>query len=142
MDPLSEDRLKHVHPWLAHLVREMHERLSAQGIPIIVAEGLRSWNDQQKDWMKGRDDEGNVIDQRLIVTDAPPGHSWHQFSLAVDVVPVMFLHLKDWGTGRPEWKNVVSVGEGLCLYFPYPSLYPTPDWPHFQLTGRFHVSPD
>lgn len=142
MEPISELNLKFVHPWLAHCAREMNERLSAQSIPIRVVQGLRTWNDQQRDWLKGRDKDGNVTDKKLIVTDAPPGHSWHQFGLAIDVCPIMFLHLKTWGVGKPEWDNVVSVGEGLGLVSGSRWTHPLKDWPHFQLTGKLPVSPD
>lgn len=142
MEPISELNLKFVHPWLAHCAREMNERLSAQSIPIRVVQGLRTWNDQAKLYRQGRDEDGNVIDKKLIVTDAPPGHSYHELGLAIDVCPIMFLHLPKWAVGRPEWDNVVSAGEGLGLFSGSRFVHAPRDWPHFQLTGVLPVSPD
>ena len=40
--------------------------------------------DQRLIWMKGRNEDGEVIDPSKVVTQAPPGSSWHNFGLAVD----------------------------------------------------------
>lgn len=142
LDPNSEYKLGQVHPWLAHLIRVMHDKLFACGIPVMVVQGLRAWADQEKLWLIGRDKDGNVIDKAKVVTNAPPGHSYHNFGLAVDVVPTAFVHLADWGTGRTEWQYVVAAGERLGLFSGSHFTHPKPDWPHFQLTGKFPESPN
>lgn len=141
MDPLSEKRLSLVHPRLAQLVREMHVQLVKENIPIMVAVGLRAWSDQMKAWLKGRDENGNVVDQKQIVTNAPPGHSWHEYGLAVDVVPIAFVLLPNWGVGKPQWDRIVTTGESLGLFSGSRFVHAPKDWPHFQLTGALSVSP-
>ncbi len=141
MDPASEHKMSFVHPWLAHLARVLDDYLTRCGIPIMVAQGLRSWADQLADWMKGRDEQGNIVDQRLVVTNAPPGHSMHEYGLALDVLPVAFVKLPDWGTGRPEWDILVAAAERLGLVSGSHFVHPKPDWPHIQLKTQWGISP-
>ena len=142
MDSISEERLKKVHPELAAKVLTMAALLAQEGILLRVVQGLRTWGEQALLYAKGRDWNGNVVDEAAVVTNAPPGHSWHEFGLAVDVCPIKFLNLKDWGVGRPEWTRVVEVGESLGLYSGSRFVHPKPDWPHFQFTGTLPISPN
>lgn len=140
MDAASESRLQLVHPELASKVRNMADILAVSGIEIRVTQGLRSWNDQLALWLKGRDAQGNITDPGKVVTKAAPGHSWHNFGLAVDVAPFA-NNTPDWNLDHPAWKKIVAVGESLGLVSG--SEWRTfPDWPHFQLTGKWPVSPN
>jgi len=140
MDPGSEARLQLVHPKLVAIVKQMASMLASEGITIRVTQGLRSWNDQLALWLKGRDIHGNITDQSKIVTKAQPGHSYHNFGLAVDVAPFND-NTPDWDLNHPVWKRIVAVGESLGLTSG--SEWRTfPDWPHFQLTGKLPVSPN
>lgn len=141
MDNVSEERLELVHPELARRIRQMADMLELEGVHIRVTQGLRSWTEQMNLWLKGRDIQGNVIDANKVVTKARPGYSWHQFGLAVDVVPIDAVGQPDWNVDHPVWKRIVQVGESLGLVSG--SEWRTfPDWPHFQLTGKLPTSPD
>lgn len=141
MDNASEARLQNVHPVLADKVRRMAEMLALEGITIRVTQGLRSWSDQMALWLKGRDSRGNIVDSSKVVTKAAPGHSWHQFALAVDVVSMDAEGQPDWNIQHPAWKRIVAVGESLGLVSGS-EWRSFPDWPHFQLTGSLPVSPN
>jgi hypothetical protein len=107
--------------------------LDSPPVVLRVTQGLRSWNEQAKLYAQGRTVPGK------IVTDAPPGHGWHNFAMAVDVVPLD--PLPDWNLTHPVWKRLVEVGESLGLQSG--SEWRTfPDWPHLQITGRFPASPN
>src|SRR6266498_934410 len=140
MDRFSEERLKLVHPRLARLIHQMAEMLTQEGITIRVTQGLRSWTEQLQLWLKGRDSDGNVIDKSKVVTKAPPGHSYHNFGLAVDVAPFI-ENTPDWNLKHPVWKRIVEVGESLGLTAGA-EFRTFPDAPHFQLTGKLPVSPN
>jgi len=144
MDSTSEARLQNVHPKLAAAIRKMAEMLAGEGITIRVTQGLRSWSQQMGLWLQGRDSHGNVVDPKKIVTKAAPGHSWHQYGLAVDVAPFTTTasgDLPDWNVNHPVWQRIVAVGTSLGLEAG--AQWRTfPDWPHFQLTGKWPVSPD
>lgn len=130
MDKVSEDRIKLINPVLADKVREMAKILEEEGITFRVVQGLRTNDEQQKLYDQGRSLPGR------IVTNAKAGQSWHNFGLAVDVVPM---------NGKtPNWNDVASferiiaVAESLGMK----SGKSWRDQPHLQLTGRFSTSPN
>jgi hypothetical protein len=47
----------------------------------------------------------------------------------------------DWSGNDPAWKSTIAAGEALGLYSGA-EFRTFPDKPHFQLTGRFPVTPD
>lgn len=134
MNAISEARLQEVHPKLAERVRSMAELLESENIEIQVTQGYRSWQEQAELYAQGRTAPGS------IVTNAEPGHSYHNFGLAVDVAP-FDGGIPDWDANHPAWKRIVAVGLSVGLVSG--SEWRTfPDWPHFQMTGRLPVSPD
>lgn len=134
MDPTSESRLVQVNPLLAQKIRALAALLADEGIQLRVTQGLRSWNDQAALYAQGRTVPGKVV------TNAPPGYSWHQFGLAVDVVPIDQSGQPDWNANHPSWKRIVALGESLGMVSGSTFVH-CPDNPHFQLTGSFPVSP-
>lgn len=142
MDAVSEARLQLVCPTLAAKIHLLAAMLEDEGIVFRVTQGLRSWNDQQKLWQQGRDSNGNIVDLTKVVTKAPPGHSWHEYGLAVDVVPMNQTPPQpDWNITHPDWQRLVAVGESLGL-FSGTEFHDIKDTPHFQLTGSFPESPN
>ncbi len=146
MDPSSETRLSLVNPQLARKIRAEATLLADEGIDIRVTRGLASWNDQQKIWLQGRDQTGKVIDPLKIVTNAPPGHSWHNFGMAVDVAPFDAQGKPEWKLDDPiwgpVWRRIIALGESLGMYSGDEFVHCPKDDPHFQLTGTFPVSPN
>lgn len=140
MDAISESRLGEVYPPLAEKIRQMYQMLETENIEIRVTQSLRSWAEQAALYAEGRDANGNIVDQSKVVTDAKPGDSYHNYGLAVDVAP-FDAGIPDWDINHPAWKRIVAVGESLGL--DSGSQWRTfPDWPHFQMTGKFPASPD
>jgi peptidoglycan LD-endopeptidase CwlK len=133
MDPASEQRLSAVCPELAAMIHLLAAQLALQSVTIRVTQGLRSFEEQDTLYQQGRTTSGRVV------TNAPAGHSWHEFGLAVDVVPMD--PLPDWNVTHPAWHQIITTGESVGLYSG-DSFISIKDEPHFQLTGRFGVSPD
>jgi peptidoglycan L-alanyl-D-glutamate endopeptidase CwlK len=137
MDSISEDRLKYVVPLLATKVRDMALTLSLDPSPVHlrVTQGLRTWSEQAALYAQGRSAPG------AIVTNAEPGHGWHEFGLAVDVVPFGLDGQPDWNRSHPIWRRLIQLGhaQGLVEGAEFRTF---PDYPHFQLTGRYPVSPN
>ncbi len=75
------DKLSLVHPLFAERVRQLFQKLKEEGYDFIVTQGLRTWEEQNALYAKGRTAPGPVV------TKAPGGHSQHNFGLAVDVAP-------------------------------------------------------
>ena len=130
----SNQRLSEVHPKLAVAIRQMDAQYPA--LSIQVTEGLRNWATQDLLYQQGRTLPGN------IVTNAKPGYSYHQFGLAVDLVPEDIMPGQpDWNVNHPAWKQMIASGESVGLVSG--SEWRTfPDNPHFQMTGKLPVSPD
>lgn len=138
MDSASEKCLSLICPALAAKIRTQAEMLKLEGITFRVTQGLRSCNEQAKLYAQGRTTAGKVV------TNAQAGHSWHNFGMSVDIAPddpTLAGFQADWDLKHPVWKRMVAVGESLGLVSG--SEWRTfPDWPHFQLTGSFPVSPN
>ncbi len=132
MDSVSEARLGVVHPLLADKIRQMTVMLEPE--TLRVTQGLRSWGEQAALYAQGRTAPGK------IVTNAQPGSSYHNYGLAVDVVP-MTVEGPDWNEQHPVWSRLVSVGTSLGLVAGA-QFRSFPDWPHFQYTGTLPASPD
>jgi len=148
LGPTSERRLTLVHPTLAFLIHQLAEQMSE---PIGVTQGLRNAKTQAALYAQGRQSLDSVNSLRAIagmspldvdenispVTDAKPGYSWHEFGLAVDVVPLETSGVPDWNVSHPTWAEIIELGEALGMT----SGISWHDEPHLQLTGRFPEVP-
>lgn len=142
MDATSEAKLTLVYPVLADKIRTLADILMQErsdvlpkGCEVRVTQGLRSWAEQDALYAKGRTEAGPKV------TNAAGGHSWHNFGLAVDLVPDDITKdgfQCDWNARHPAWKRMEEVGQSLGLECG--AFWRTfPDAPHFQLNGRFPV---
>lgn len=138
MDPASEKKLALVNPELAALVRKLDEAYRKAHIPdfLTVQQGLRSYAQQAAIYAQGRTAIGK------IVTNAKPGHSWHEFGLAVDLCPDSLRAEPNWGPDNPIWVELAIMGKDLGLTPGAYYVHVPPDRPHFQLTGTLPASPD
>src|SRR5208282_1380852 len=136
MDSVSEARLQLVCPALSYKIHSLATMLEDEGIVVRVTQGLRSWNEQNVLYAQGRTTPG------IIVTNAPAGYSWHEYGLAVDVVPFdQDPPEPDWNVTHPQWIRLIAVGESLGL-FSGSEFHSIKDNPHFQLTGIWPISPN
>ena len=136
MDAISESRLKGVFPSLADKIRQMEHMLKFENPPIYirVVQGYRTVEEQDALYAIGRTTAGKVV------TNCRGGHSYHNFGLAVDVVPSQFApeqpYSPDWNSSHPAWKKMQEAGQAVGLTSG--ATWRTfPDAPHFQLTGDF-----
>lgn len=134
MTPADELKLSLICPQLASKIRQLAGMMALVGEPITVEVGLRSWAEQQKLYNQGRTTPGP------IVTDAPPGHSWHFCGLAADLAPMNLVTQPNWDPANPEWGDMGAKAESLGLTWGG-EFHHRPDKPHLQLTGSFPVSP-
>jgi len=133
LDPGSIMRLQNVNPTLAASIVQMDTILSQESIAFRVTAGMRTWAEQNALYAQGRTIPGN------IVTNARGGESWHNYGVAVDVVPMdQILPQPDWNINHPVWQRLITVGESLGLYSGSEFICLKDD-PHFQRTGRFPI---
>lgn len=126
MDSISEARLNDVCPWLADRIRQLADIVDLLGVSFRVTQGDRTWAQQQE-----------LYDQVPRVTKAPPGYSWHNFGLAVDVSPddpALPGYQPDWNLAHPAWKLLAAKAGSVGL-FSGSEFRTFPDWPHFQPVG-------
>lgn len=131
-DYISEQRLKQVIPELAAKIELLDAAMINHGIMIRVVQGLRSWEAQEALYDHGRTAPGD------IVTDAPPGHSMHEFGLAVDCMPSLNPigqpYIPDGIAGSPRYVAMVAAAEALGLVSGS-TWVSIKDYPHLQVAG-------
>lgn len=125
-------------------VRAMAERLLAQaeaaGIPLTVTFTLRSMETQAALYAQGRTCPG------CVVTNARPGYSFHNFGLALDVVPTELLRLPRWGDTPDQqartdalWAKGGAIGKAVG--FRWGGEFTTiKDRPHFEWSGGLSLA--
>jgi len=137
-DPISEQRLAKVHPAVATRARAMIELLAHSGIQILITQGLRTWDEQDALYAKGR--TAAPIGNKYIVTKAKGGQSYHNFGLAVDIVVLDAIGKMDWDVNHPGWAAASKAGKSLGLEW-------GGDWtgfkdlPHYQFTNGLALDP-
>lgn len=126
----SEKRLALVHPELRRRVRATVRAAEADGIELIVTQGLRTLAEQQRLYDKGR--VIPPIGNRYIVTKAKPGSSWHNYGLAVDLAPLDAFGKLTWEDKHPGWAAIGKHGRAAGLEWggDWESFV---DRPHLQL---------
>jgi len=95
------------------------------GIPLLVTNGYRSMDEQQRLYDQGRTTPGD------IVTNAKPGSSWHNFSLAFDVAVLNSNDEPSYPNDQALWQRIGQIGKevGLSWGGDFSSFV---DRPHFE----------
>lgn len=139
-------------PLCPQFCRKIQQLADALPFDIRITQGFRSFGDQAAIYAKGRTVLSDIPCRHsngqqfapgtcqlhplgAIVTMARAGYSWHNFGLAVDLVP-MISGQPDW-SDLGNWQAVINAGESVGLV----NGKSWNDQPHFQLTGIFPVSP-
>lgn len=106
-----------------------------ENVEIRITSGYRSYAEQQELYNQGRTAKSKAAGEK-IVTNAKPGTSYHNHSLAIDFVLVNSGY--DMGAdfdedGISDWIEVVSVAK--LLGFEWGGDWKSfKDYPHFQMT--------
>lgn len=130
---LNSQRLTRVHPVVKQLGLRMVDLCAEAGFAILITQGLRTWEEQNELYAKGRTAPGKVV------TNARGGYSWHNFGLAYDIVILDSVGKADWDTSHPGWARAAAIGKSLGLQWggDWQSFK---DLPHFQRTGNLTLS--
>jgi peptidoglycan L-alanyl-D-glutamate endopeptidase CwlK len=137
---MASRSLDDLNPHVKLLAETLLKRAAAAGIPLTVICTLRSMDEQAALYAQGRTRPGP------IVTYARPGYSFHNFGLALDVVPTRLITLKNWGEtpdyreeARAIWDQLGSIGvdAGFVWGGDFTTLK---DRPHFEWSGGLSLA--
>jgi len=105
-DAISNQRLVGSHPAVIERANAADTALAAQGMGYRVVEAGRTFAESDADYQKGRN--GNP---GPIITNAPGGFSWHNFNMAIDVVPFLIGDdgAVDWNATDDHWKALIAA---------------------------------
>lgn len=123
VDPRSEAVIATLHPRVRTYARSFVQRAAVAGITLKIISGLRTYEDQDALYAKGRTQDGS------IVTKARGGYSNHNFGLAFDIgIFDGAKYLAD----SPRYKAAAAIGLDLGLEWGgnWKSIQ---DEPHYQL---------
>lgn len=127
-DKISERRIDLLHPMARGVFKDFIEECErTKNITLRITEGLRTWEEQAKIYAQGRTTPGK------IVSYAPPGKSWHNYGLAIDIALLDEGKLK-WDLDYKSLENI-SLAHGLTWGGNFVVKgKPFPDYPHYQIT--------
>lgn len=101
------------------------------GIDLLVTSTYRDLESQAALFAQGRTKPG------MIITNARPGQSWHNWRCAFDVVPIR-NGKPVWNTTGPDgdlWRKVGELGESVGLEWAGKWTGKLREFAHFQYTG-------
>lgn len=130
--PLSkrnEEKVTKLHPKIRCSVRDfINDAEKDLGIKLVIVQGLRTYEEQNRLYAKGRTAPGSVV------TKAKGGQSNHNFGVAIDVFPLHEdgkLHMADDKKNIELLKKVAPIGKrhGFKWGGDWKSFK---DYPHFE----------
>ena len=98
----------------------------AQDIDLLVTSTYRDMESQAALYAQGRTGEGKIC------TNAPQGHSFHNWRCAIDVVPLI-NGKPNWDTKDPIWQTIGQLGKDAGLEW-------AGDWVSFKEMAHFQYT--
>jgi len=118
-------QLQNLQDPLKKIIQSLADRFhKATGEDLYLVEGYRSQEKQKALYEQGRTASGP------IVTDAGPLFSFHNYGLAIDVVPVPLKETSNWSPSHSYWNILGKIGESLGLE--WGGKWANQDKPHFE----------
>lgn len=140
-DAITLERIKLLHPKLRDEVMEIYDEISESltGNAICrFAYTLRTFAEQNALFAQGRTKPGK------IVTKAKGGLSYHNYSLAIDIVLIINGKEASWdnnkdfdGDGKADWMEIVNIFKQYG--WEWGGDWKFDDAPHFQKTLGYSV---
>ena len=128
---INSRNLSDLHPVVRDKAQSFIEKARSQNIDLLITSTYRDNEAQAALYAQGRTKPG------LIVTNARPGQSWHNWRCAFDVVPIQ-NGKPVWNTTGPDgnlWRTVGELGESVGLEWAGRWTGKIKEMAHFQYTG-------
>ena len=126
-----------MHPALAERARRLLDLAAAEGLALLVTQGLRTYEEQDALFAKGRTKK--PLGRPYVVTKARGGYSWHNFGLAFDVVVLDATGKEAWSYKHPGWARAGAIGKSVGLSWGG-DWKGFKDYPHFEYTCALSLS--
>lgn len=127
MDTRTAEKLEKLHPELKRRIIALLTNLQNLGFDVRVTDGLRTFDEQNKLYQKGR----RGVSGEKIVTNAKGGQSNHNYGLAADLCPFK-NNLPDYN----DLKTFKIIGrEAKSVGLEWGGDWKFTDMPHVQLRG-------
>lgn len=128
-----------LHPIVEEKTEQLIKYSSEKGIDIIITDGYRSIEEQDKLYKQGRQNSEQVV------TNAEGGQSYHNYGLAVDYAllnengdPIWDIHYDGNKNGEPDWFEVADIAKELG--FTWGGDWSRfVDYPHLQMTFGYSI---
>jgi peptidoglycan LD-endopeptidase CwlK len=127
--------LKELHPTVQAKAKAFIDACKAQGIDLLVTSTYRDHESQNALYAQGRTAPGKKV------TNAKGGQSFHNWRVALDVVPLR-NGKPVWGTTGEDgklWQKVGEIGEASGLEWAG-RWKKFPEQAHFQWTGGLTIA--
>jgi peptidoglycan L-alanyl-D-glutamate endopeptidase CwlK len=128
-DARSSENLSGLHPRVQNLALILLQRALEAEIIIKIISGMRTIEEQDKIYAKGRTAPGK------IVTTKRGGFSNHNFGLAFDIG---IFKGKKYIEESPDYRSIGKLGESIGLVWGG-SWKSFPDEPHFELRPEWAI---
>ncbi len=103
-----------LNPLVKERSNQLIQKAADKGIVVVITDGFRSFEDQDRLYETGRTIEGN------IVTNAKGGESYHNYGLAIDFAletpsgdVVWDMKYDRNENGKADWNEVVKIAKAL-----------------------------
>lgn len=132
-DVLNAQRISKLNPIVAKKATKLLEQCAAEGLDILINQGLRTVAEQNELYAQGRTKPGQ------IVTNAKGGYSYHNYGLALDFNLVNPDGSANW-TVNAQWKRVAALGKALGFSWGGEWTGSLVDNPHLEYTFGLSIN--
>jgi peptidoglycan L-alanyl-D-glutamate endopeptidase CwlK len=122
-----------LHPTVKEQTKQLIQQSAKKGIVVVITDGFRSPEDQDRLYEQGRTIEGDVV------TNAKGGESYHNYGLAIDFAlktpsgDIIWDRQYDGNKNRvADWSEVVKIAKNLGFEWGG-DWAQFKDYPHLQM---------
>lgn len=120
---INSRKIEDLTPEMQEKVKKFIAECAKVGIDLLVTSTYRDFESQNELYAQGRTKPGNKV------TNAKAGESFHNYRIAVDVVPII-NGKADWNSKR--WPEIGAIGKACGLEW-------AGDWKTFKETAHFQL---
>jgi peptidoglycan LD-endopeptidase CwlK len=127
--------IEHLHPAAREKAELFLAKCREAGLNVLVLDTLRTPKEQDGLFAKGRDEKGNVVDPKKVVTYARGKdlQSMHLFGLALDFC--CGIKGKEWYTGDGFFKKCGEIAKSIGFFWGGDFESPKGDYGHIEYRG-------